>query len=163
MNNVIKSQQDNLWITQTKNGPLLAHAFREGRVVLFFSVNRSKAFQGYAHMTSLPDSTIRPPPWITTTRADMHTTPPFHVHWVTTAETPFHELSHLKNDLNEHLPVSVGRDGQEFPEECARRMMRIMDRPAAGTTGLGRSRWSRRGGSAGVEGENLLVDFEAPT
>ncbi|KAG5973822.1 hypothetical protein E4U55_000258, partial [Claviceps digitariae] len=108
----------NLWITQTKNGPLLTQAFRECRaVMLFFSVNKSKAFQGYAQMTSLPDPAIRPPAWIAATASDMHTTHPFHIHWINTAETPFHELSHLKNALNEHLAVSVGRDGQEYPED----------------------------------------------
>ncbi|KAG6040271.1 hypothetical protein E4U41_001108, partial [Claviceps citrina] len=33
MTNIIMSQQDNLWITQAKNGPLFTQAFRECRVV----------------------------------------------------------------------------------------------------------------------------------
>ncbi|KAG5993743.1 hypothetical protein E4U54_003279, partial [Claviceps lovelessii] len=170
----------NLWITQTKNGPLLTQAFRECRaVVLFFSVNKSKAFQGYAQMTSLPDPTIPLPPWIASTATDMHTTPPFHIHWINTTETPFHELSHLKNALNEHLAVSVGRDGQEYPADCGRRMVQLMERgakprragcvsgegdaaaAAAGKTALERSRWSPRGVSGGSGGVDLLVDFEA--
>ncbi|KAG5930091.1 hypothetical protein E4U53_002310, partial [Claviceps sorghi] len=113
-----------------------------------------------AQMTSPPDPTIESPPWITATATEMHTTPPFHIHWINTTATPFHELSHLKNALNEHLPVSVGRDGQEYPGDCARRMMRLMDRPPS-ATGLDRSQMGRRGGSVGVGAEDLLVDFEA--
>ncbi|KAG6086168.1 hypothetical protein E4U33_007814 [Claviceps sp. LM78 group G4] len=163
MTNVMRSQQDNLWVTQNKNGSLLAQAFLESKtVVLFFSVNRSKAFQGYAHMTSLPDASIPPPLWITATANDMHTTHPFHIHWVKTAEISFYEFAHLKNALNEHLSVSVGRDGQEYPQDCGRRMVQVMNRVAAAAvaaaaaaragnktgmamTGLDRSKWFRKG------------------
>ncbi|KAG6320946.1 hypothetical protein E4U22_002632 [Claviceps purpurea] len=166
MTNVMRSQQDNLWVTQNKNGSLLAQAFLESKtVVLFFSVNRSKAFQGYAHMTSLPDASIPPPLWITATANDMHTTHPFHIHWVKTAEISFYEFAHLKNALNEHLSVSVGRDGQEYPQDCGRRMVQVMNRVAAAAvaaaaaaragnktgmamTGLDRSKWFRKGVSA---------------
>ncbi|KAG6008891.1 hypothetical protein E4U21_003703 [Claviceps maximensis] len=188
MTNVIQSQQDNLWITQAKNGPLLTQAFRECKaVMLFFSVNKSKAFQGYAQMTSLPDPTIPHPPWIAATATEMHTTHPFHIHWITTTETPFRKLSHLKNAFNEHLAVSFGRDGQEYPEDCGRRMLLVMGAvgPAAAAaagvekktyragcasagaaTELERSRWGGRKGAVGVGvglgmgGGDLLVDYE---
>ncbi|KHN99034.1 YT521-B-like family protein [Metarhizium album ARSEF 1941] len=127
--NVYMSRRDGLWITQAKNGPLFTQAFRECRsVVLFFSINKSKAFQGYAKMTSAPDRGIPQPPWIVHTTMNMHTTAPFRIDWLNESETPFSQLSGLKNPYNEYNAVFVGRDGQEYPEDCARFMMGVMDR-----------------------------------
>ncbi|QPH11052.1 hypothetical protein C2857_002617 [Epichloe festucae Fl1] len=134
--NVYMSRRDNLWITLAKNGPLFARAFRECKsVVLFFSINKSKAFQGYAKMASPPDRSIPHPSWIATTTHDMHVTHPFHVDWINEAETPFTHLGDLKNPLNEYQPVFVGRDGQEYSEDCGRRMMQVMDRIKAAEGG----------------------------
>ncbi|KID77876.1 YTH domain-containing protein 1 [Metarhizium brunneum] len=130
--NVYMSRRDGLWITQAKNGPLFTQAFRECRsVVLFFSINKSKAFQGYAKMTSAPDHSIPHPPWIVSTTNDMHTTAPFRIDWINEAETPFSQLGDLKNPYNEYNPVFVGRDGQEYSEDCGRFMMGVMDRVKA--------------------------------
>ncbi|KAK2612979.1 hypothetical protein QQS21_000908 [Conoideocrella luteorostrata] len=127
--NVYMSRRDCLWITQAKNGPLFTQAFRECKsVVLFFSINKSKAFQGYAKMTSPPDPNIPLRSWITSTTRDMHTTHPFRVDWINESETPFVQLGELKSPYNEYHPVYVGRDGQEFSEDCGRRMMQVMDR-----------------------------------
>ncbi|UKZ79264.1 hypothetical protein TrVFT333_007014 [Trichoderma virens FT-333] len=80
MTNVEMSQRDGLWITSETNGIRFAHAFQQYKnVFLIFSVNKSKAFQGY-------------------------------------------------EPLNDGEPVFVGRDGQEFPEACGRKMLRVMDR-----------------------------------
>jgi hypothetical protein len=61
----------------------------------------------------------------------MHTTEPFRIDWINEAETPFSQMGDLKNPYNEYNPVFVGRDGQEYPEDCGRRMMGIMDRVKA--------------------------------
>ena len=37
----------------------------------------------------------------------------FSVAWLKVADLPFSECSHLKNPLNDNLPVKIGRDGQE--------------------------------------------------
>ncbi|TWU75037.1 hypothetical protein ED733_006367 [Metarhizium rileyi] len=127
--NVYMSRRDGLWITQAKNGPLFTEAFREAKsVILFFSINKSKAFQGYARMSSAPDPAIRLPLWIASTANDMHTTAPFRIDWVNESETSFSQLGDLKNPYNEFNPVFVGRDGQEYPDDCGRRMMDVMDR-----------------------------------
>lgn len=137
MTNVYMSQKDGLWVTQTKNGALFRDAFRTCRsVVLFFSVNKSKAFQGYAKMTSAPDGNITRPGWINTTMADMSTTFPFHVSWLNAFETPFDQFGDLKNHLYEDRPVFFGRDGQEYPDECGVKMLEIMDRAKAAAEGL---------------------------
>lgn len=86
-------------------------------------------------MASPPDRSIPHPSWIATTTHDMHATPPFHVDWINEAETPFTHLGDLKNPLNEYQPVFVGRDGQEYSEDCGRRMMQVMDRIKAAEAG----------------------------
>ena len=49
--NVNAAMRDSLWSTQEKNEPLLAAAYRSSHaVVLCFSVNNSKAFQGYVRL-----------------------------------------------------------------------------------------------------------------
>lgn len=46
--NVLAAQRENLWATQEKNEELLFDAYHGSRhVVLLFSVNNSKVFQGY--------------------------------------------------------------------------------------------------------------------
>lgn len=52
------------WATQEKNLALLTEAYHTSRnVLLFFSVNNSRAFQGYARMSSSPSTDIPPPAW----------------------------------------------------------------------------------------------------
>ena len=46
--NVQTAMRDGLWASQEKNEQLLTDAYNTSRyVVLFFSVNKSQAFQGY--------------------------------------------------------------------------------------------------------------------
>jgi hypothetical protein len=53
--NVVAAQRDNVWVTQKSNEATLVEAFTKSRrVVLFFSVNHSQAFQGIAEMVSIP-------------------------------------------------------------------------------------------------------------
>lgn len=55
--NVNTAMRDSLWSTQEKNETLLADAFHTSHaVVLCFSVNNSKAFQGYV---SHPSAILR--------------------------------------------------------------------------------------------------------
>lgn len=80
-------------------------------------------------MSSLPSSNIPKPDWVINT--DLRATDPFRVDWINEVETEFSQIGDLKNPLNEMNPVFVGRDGQEFGEECGRKMMGIMDRVKA--------------------------------
>ena len=49
-----------LWITQDKNGELLTEAFETCKnVILFYSVNNSKAIQGYVCVAGLGPSCFR--------------------------------------------------------------------------------------------------------
>ncbi|KAL7957070.1 YT521-B-like domain-containing protein [Trichoderma compactum] len=127
--NVDKSQRDGLWITSACNGAILANAFKHHKnVFLLFSVNKSKAFQGYARMTSLPSTTIPPPKWMSKTSWE-HSSP-FRVQWLSTHRTEFWNFGKLRNPLNDGKPVFVGRDGQEIPETCGREMICVLDQGA---------------------------------
>ncbi|KAL8911569.1 MAG: hypothetical protein Q9171_003283 [Xanthocarpia ochracea] len=124
--NVEAAQRDCIWATQPKNLNVLTEAFNKCRnVVLVFSVNNSRAFQGYARMLSLPDPSIPAPSW---QRALIWaSTDPFRIEWITIAETRFNRVGHLKNACNEGQPVLVGRDGQEIEEGCGRRLCELID------------------------------------
>jgi hypothetical protein len=59
--NVRAAQQDCTWVTQKTNELTFVEAFEQSRrVILFFSVNNSKAFQGIAEMGSIPGQSQRP-------------------------------------------------------------------------------------------------------
>ncbi len=46
--NVRQCMEDGLWATQSQNGEILMSAFAQCRnVILVFSINKSRAFQGY--------------------------------------------------------------------------------------------------------------------
>ncbi|KAK4077938.1 uncharacterized protein Triagg1_3632 [Trichoderma aggressivum f. europaeum] len=134
--NVDKSQRDGLWVTSACNGAIFANAFKHHKnVFLLFSVNKSKAFQGYARMTSLPSSTIPPPKWMSKT--SWRHSAPFGVQWLSTHRTEFWNFGKLRNPLNDGKPVFIGRDGQEIPETCGREMVCVLDQGAAEKRGRG--------------------------
>ncbi|KAI4205096.1 MAG: hypothetical protein LQ350_000723 [Teloschistes chrysophthalmus] len=118
-----------IWATQSKNLDVLTEAFNTCRnVILVFSVNNSRAFQGYARMQSLPSSDIPTPGWQKQLR--WSTTDPFRIEWFAIAETRFNHVGHLKNALNEGQAVLVGRDGQEIEGVCGRELCLLMDEEA---------------------------------
>ncbi|KAL8678134.1 MAG: hypothetical protein Q9186_005505 [Xanthomendoza sp. 1 TL-2023] len=108
------------------NLDILTEAFNTCRnVILVFSVNNSRAFQGYARMLSLPSPSIPAPSWQSALLWD--STDPFRIEWITVKETRFHKVGHLKNECNEGQAVLVGRDGQEIEEGCGRALCRVID------------------------------------
>ncbi|KAM0262294.1 hypothetical protein ACHAQJ_001763 [Trichoderma viride] len=132
--NVEMSQRDGLWITKAKNGPMLTFAFNQCKnVYLIFSVNKSKAFQGYARMTTAPSPEIAPAKWMN--NISWEASSPFRVEWLNTRRTEFWNLGDLKNSFNDEAPVFVGRDGQEYPESCGRNIIEIMDRTTGERSG----------------------------
>ncbi|EFX06078.1 duf409 domain containing protein [Grosmannia clavigera kw1407] len=129
--NVRRAMADGVWTTQLKNEELLVTAFKKCRnVVFFFSVNKSRAFQGYARMESLPSASIVKPSWMD--NIHWQTTEPFRIAWYNTTTTDYRHVAHLENDLNEHRSVIIGKDGQEIDDECGRRLMEELDVTADG-------------------------------
>ncbi|KAK4059262.1 hypothetical protein Trihar35433_11015 [Trichoderma harzianum] len=146
--NVDMSQRDGLWITSARNGAIFANAFKHHKnVFLIFSVNKSKAFQGYARMTSPPTTTIPPPKWMN--NISWEASLPFRVQWLSTHRTEFWKFGKLRNPLNDWKPIFVGRDGQEFPETCGREMVYVLDR------GGGRER-----GRSGADSWRARKDYD---
>lgn len=127
--NVEAAQRDCIWATQSKNLNILTEAFNSCRnVILVFSVNGSRAFQGYARMQSLPSPDIPAPEWQKV--LIWSSTEPFRIEWITVAETRFHAVGHLKNTYNEGQAVLIGRDGQEIEEGCGRALCELIDEAA---------------------------------
>ncbi|KAL6808298.1 YT521-B-like domain-containing protein [Trichoderma sp. SZMC 28015] len=146
--NVDMSQRDGLWITSARNGAIFANAFKHHKnVFLIFSVNKSKAFQGYARMTSPPTTTIPPAEWMN--NISWEASLPFRVQWLSTHRTEFWKFGKLMNPLNDWKPIFVGRDGQEFPETCGREMVCVLDR------GVGRER-----GRSGADSWRARKDYD---
>ncbi|KAK4042364.1 YT521-B-like domain-containing protein [Parachaetomium inaequale] len=138
----------NLWTTQAHNAKTLAEAYAQCKnVILFFSINKSKAFQGYARLTSPPSPSIPHPsfargiPW--------DTSDPFRVQWLSKTAVEFFRIGHLKNAYNDYLPVLVGKDGQEIEGVCGADLLAEMEdfAAAAGEEGGG------GGGGYGGKGE----------
>ncbi|CCC12586.1 hypothetical protein SMACR_06993 [Sordaria macrospora] len=124
--NLEKAMEDGIWVTQTSNEEKFTKAFETCRnVIFFFSVNKSKAFQGVALMTSLPSADISKASWMK--NIHWQTSPPFRLKWLTKVAVPFSRIGYLKNSLNENLSVLIAKDGQEVEEECGRLLMREME------------------------------------
>ncbi|KAK4241794.1 YT521-B-like domain-containing protein [Achaetomium macrosporum] len=156
--NVRRCMEDGLWTTQVQNEAIFAEAFKKCKnVILFFSVNKSRAFQGYARMASAPSPDTPSPKWVKGLNWD--TSHPFRVQWLSKTSVEFFRIGHLKNSYNEGMSVLVGKDGQEIEEQCGADLLREMEaialrqgegdredgyqsRRASGSWGNGRGRYS---------------------
>jgi len=98
--NVEQCMEDGLWASQEKNREVLTTAFAQCQnVILFFSVNLSRAFQGYARMSTAPSPDTPQPRWMKKLHWD--STQPFRIEWLSTVTTPFDVVHHIHNPLNE--------------------------------------------------------------
>lgn len=119
--------RDGLWMTHLRNGKVLTAAFAKCKnVILFFSINKSRGFQGYCRMATAPSPDTPRSTWMK--GFHWETTRSFRVEWINTVMTGFSYVHHLRNSLNEDLSVIVGRDCQEIEEECARKLIAEMDK-----------------------------------
>ncbi|KAK3492243.1 YT521-B-like domain-containing protein [Neurospora hispaniola] len=124
--NLDKAMDDAIWVTQTSNEEKFTKAYQTCKnVIFFFSVNKSKAFQGYALMTSLPSADINKASWMK--NIHWQTSPPFRLRWLSKVAVPFSRIGYLKNPLNENLSVLIAKDGQEVEEDCGRALLREME------------------------------------
>ena len=111
MRDISISLKKGIWATQFRNESKLNAAYKSsGCIVLFFSVNESLAFQGYAKMDSLTSETKEVWTAIDGTQSWRGV---FKVKWQTIFDLPFGSTMHLRNPLNENKPIKIRRDGQE--------------------------------------------------
>ncbi|CAF5142214.1 unnamed protein product, partial [Rotaria sp. Silwood1] len=116
-----------VWSTPSHNEDKLNQAFRDHQyVILIFSVNSSKAFQGFAFIScearhdSQPIDLILPPG-----KSNRNFSDDIYIRWETCQSLPFCKTLHLLNSWNENKPISIRRDGQEIEPRCAEALCRL--------------------------------------
>ncbi|KAB5566676.1 YT521-B-like domain-containing protein [Coniochaeta sp. 2T2.1] len=170
--NVRMCMKDGIWTTQAHNAETLTTAYATCKnVILFFSINTSKAFQGYARMSTAPSPDTPAPRYAMWAKWDASA--PFRVEWLSKTEVQFNFIGHIRNPLNDNLAVLVGKDGQEIEEEAGRALLREMEAIARAQEGdpegwgdrdrdrngdhsdrSDQGRWSRGGGGFKIRGRS---------
>ncbi|CAG8720479.1 27646_t:CDS:10 [Gigaspora margarita] len=114
--NVQKSQIDGVWATQPINASVLSDAFRNSkRVILIFSVNNSRHFQG----------TIKHASWTDISGSSLGGN--FSVRWLKIGNLSFERTHNIRNPWNDNKPVKISRDGQELPENIGDELCSLFD------------------------------------
>jgi hypothetical protein len=127
--NISTSMECGIWTTQSHNEETLNQACENSaEVILIFSVNLSKHFQGFARMTSRIGGQYSNV-WITESNT-MGWASSFQVEWIAIHELPFSETLHLHNSWNDNKPVKISRDGQELPPEIGQALCDLISRGA---------------------------------
>ncbi|AEE31221.1 30-kDa cleavage and polyadenylation specificity factor 30 [Arabidopsis thaliana] len=120
------SVQQGVWATQRSNEAKLNEAFDSvENVILIFSVNRTRHFQGCAKMTSRIGGYIGGGNW-----KHEHGTAQygrnFSVKWLKLCELSFHKTRNLRNPYNENLPVKISRDCQELEPSVGEQLASLL-------------------------------------
>ncbi|KAB5521170.1 hypothetical protein DKX38_025489 [Salix brachista] len=103
--NLELSVQQGVWATQRSNEIKLNEALDSSdNVILIFSVNRTRHFQGCAKMTSKIGASVGGGNW-KYAHGTAHYGRNFSVKWLKLCELSFHKTRHLRNPFNENLPV----------------------------------------------------------
>ncbi|CAM9923931.1 unnamed protein product, partial [Phaeothamnion confervicola] len=120
--NLAQSVREGRWRTRRLAATRMNESFAVcDQVIVVFSVNESRRvsqphFQGCARMTTPTNRDAR------AGGADLWDAV-FGVGWLRLCELPFRNVGHLKNPLNEDLPVLRSRDGQELVPDIGRRLL----------------------------------------
>ncbi|KAH0696830.1 hypothetical protein KY290_015949 [Solanum tuberosum] len=112
--NLELSVQQGVWATQRSNEAKLNEAFDSvENVILIFSINRTRHFQGLAKMISRIGGAAKGGNW-KHEHGTAHYGRNFSVKWLKLCELSFQKTRHLRNPYNENLPVKISRDCQEL-------------------------------------------------
>ncbi|KAK2196624.1 bifunctional YTH domain/YTH domain containing protein [Babesia duncani] len=134
--NIVAALKHDVWATNPNNEKAFQDLYNKGyKVVLFFSVNGSSRFMGYATIASKSgNSKITNSPFILP-NGKPYTGRLFDIKWIRCQSVPFEEVEHLKNSLNKNNEsVKVGRDGQAIDETCGRELCRLFEAKFMGIT-----------------------------
>ncbi|URE35641.1 zinc finger CCCH domain-containing protein [Musa troglodytarum] len=108
------SVQQGMWATQRSNEAKLNEAFESTEnVILIFSINKTRHFQGCAKMTSRIGGFAGGGNW-KYSHGTAHYGLNFSVKWLKLCELSFNKTHHLRNPYNDNLPVKISRDCQEL-------------------------------------------------
>ncbi|KAJ0455776.1 putative transcription factor C3H family [Helianthus annuus] len=120
------SVQQGVWATQRSNEAKLNEAFDSvENVILIFSVNRTRHFQGCAKMTSKTGGSVGGGNW-KSEHGTAHYGRNFCVRWLKLCELSFHKTRHLRNPYNENLPVKISRDCQELEPSIGEQLASLL-------------------------------------
>lgn len=124
--NLELSVQQGVWATQRSNEAKLNEAFDSAEnVILVFSVNRTRHFQGCAKMTSKIGGSASGGNW-KHAHGTAHYGRNFSVKWLKLCELSFHKTRHLRNPYNENLPVKISRDCQELEPSVGEQLASLL-------------------------------------
>ncbi|CAI9089659.1 OLC1v1024274C1 [Oldenlandia corymbosa var. corymbosa] len=124
--NLELSVQQGVWATQRSNEAKLNEAFDSvDHVILIFSINRTRHFQGCAKMTSRIGGSVSGGNW-KHAHGTGHYGRNFSVKWLKLCELSFHKTRHLRNPYNENLPVKISRDCQELESSVGEQLASLL-------------------------------------
>ncbi|EPS64393.1 hypothetical protein M569_10389, partial [Genlisea aurea] len=124
--NLELSVQQGVWATQRSNEAKLNEAFESiENVILIFSVNKTRHFQGCAKMASRIGGFIGGGNW-KHANGTAHYGRNFAVKWLKLSELSFDKTRHLRNPYNENLPVKISRDCQELEPSVGEQLASLL-------------------------------------
>ncbi|KAL6538721.1 30-kDa cleavage and polyadenylation specificity factor 30 [Orobanche gracilis] len=124
--NLELSVQQGVWATQRSNESKLNEAFESvENVILIFSVNKTRHFQGCAKMTSRIGGFVGGGNW-KHAHGTAHYGRNFAVKWLKLCELSFDKTRHLRNPYNENLPVKISRDCQELEHSIGEQLASLL-------------------------------------
>ncbi|XP_047948259.1 30-kDa cleavage and polyadenylation specificity factor 30 [Salvia hispanica] len=124
--NLELSVQQGVWATQRSNEAKLNEAFDAvDNVILIFSVNKTRHFQGCAKMISRIGGSVGGGNW-KHAHGTAHYGRNFAVKWLKLCELSFDKTRHLRNPYNENLPVKISRDCQELEPSVGEQLASLL-------------------------------------
>lgn len=127
--NIETARARSVWATQEHNETVLNDALSQGEVILIFSVNNSRHFQGYARMMSRAGKRKSSDNIWDTSHGGIGGA--FALEWLNVCDLAFEMTSHLRNPLNENLPPKRSRDGTELSFEVGLEICNLIDTEVA--------------------------------
>lgn len=107
------SIENEVWSTSAGPTKKITNAFKTvDNVVLIFSVNESRSFQGFAVVQSEPDPNYRHGLFISDSVTPISFADNFKIKWILSCQIPFTQLGYLPmNPMNDNMPIKQSKNG----------------------------------------------------
>ncbi|CAI5479552.1 unnamed protein product, partial [Closterium sp. Yama58-4] len=117
-----------MWATHRNNEGKLNEAYEScDSVILIFSVNETRHFQGCALMMSRIGAVVGGGPWKYAQRMGSYGQN-FRIRWLKLCELSFNKTRHLRNQYNDNQPVKISRDCQEVEPSAGKQLTALLYR-----------------------------------